>query len=117
MSPVSYRGHRALSDDLIARGARLAALDREEPGAPARALGSGADAVIDSIAYMADHADQLLEIEPSVGSFVVISSSSVYRDPAGPTPDETRKSGLSDFSAEDALLERRPTPAFAAKTT
>jgi hypothetical protein len=82
-----------------------------------RALGSGADAVIDTVAYTADDADRLLEIEPSVGSFVVISSSSVDCDPAGRTPDEARKSGLPDFSAEDALLERRPTSAFAAKTT
>ena len=65
----------------------------------------------------------MLEIEPSVSAFVVISSSSVDRDPAGRTLDEARKSGLSDFpsprkyAAEEALLERRPTPAFAAKTT
>ena len=30
---VSHRGHRALSDDLIARAARLAVLDRKQPGA------------------------------------------------------------------------------------
>jgi hypothetical protein len=47
----------------------------------AGALGSGADAFIDTIAYAADHASQLPEIEPGVGSFVVISSSSVYRGP------------------------------------
>ena len=88
-----------------------------------RALGSGADAVIDTVAYTADDADRLLEIEPSVGSFVVISSSSVDRDPAGRALDEARKSGFPDFpsplkyAAEDALLERRPTSAFAAKTT
>jgi uncharacterized protein YbjT (DUF2867 family) len=35
---VSHRGHRALSDDLIARGARLAVLDRDQPGALAGAL-------------------------------------------------------------------------------
>ena len=95
---VSHRGHRALSDDLIARGAKLAVLDREEPGALASALGSGADAVIDTIAYTANHADQLLEIEPSVGSFIVISSSSVYRDPAGRTLDEARKGEFSGLS-------------------
>jgi hypothetical protein len=76
---VSHRGHRALSDDLIARGARLAVLDREQPGALARALDSGAAAVIDTIAHTADDADQLLKIEPSVGSFVVISSSIATR--------------------------------------
>ena len=104
---VSHRGHRALSDDLIARGAKLAVLDREEPGALASALGSGADAVIDTIAYTAKHADQLLEIEPSVGSFIVISSSSVYRDPAGRTLDEARKGGFPDFPSP--LKETQPT--------
>jgi nucleoside-diphosphate-sugar epimerase len=104
---VSHRGHRALSDDLIARGARLAVLDREQPGALAGALGSGADAVIDTIAYAADHANQLLEIEPGVGSFVVISSSSVYRDPAGRTLDKARKGGFPDFPSP--LKETQPT--------
>src|SRR3981081_61054 len=104
---VSHRGHRALSDDLIARGAKLAVLDREEPGALASALGSGADAVIDTIAYTANHADQLLEIEPSVGSFIVISSSSVYRDPAGRTLDEARK---GEFSGLFAVSPVNPPP-------
>jgi nucleoside-diphosphate-sugar epimerase len=104
---VSHRGHRALSDDLIARGARLAVLDREQPGALAGALGSGADAVIDTIAYAADHANQLLEIEPGVGSFVVISSSSVYRDPTGRTLDKARKGGFPDFPSP--LKETQPT--------
>jgi nucleoside-diphosphate-sugar epimerase len=82
-------------------------LDREQPGALAGALGSGADAVIDTIAYAADHANQLLEIEPGVGSFVVISSSSVYRDPAGRTLDKARKGGFPDFPSP--LKETQPT--------
>jgi len=94
---LSHRGHRALSDDLIARGAKLVVVDREEPGALIGALGSGADAVIDAIAFTAKHADQLLEIEPSVGSFIVISSSSVYRDLEGRTLDEARKAGFPYF--------------------
>jgi len=104
---LSHRGHRALSDDLIARGAKLVVLDREEPGALIGALGSGADAVIDAIAFTAKHADQLLEIEPSVGSFIVISSSSVYRDLEGRTLDEARKAGFPDFPSP--LKETQPT--------
>lgn len=104
---VSYRGHRILSEDLIARGVKLAVLDREAPDALANALGSGADAVIDTIAYTAKHADQLLEIEPNIGSFIVISSSSVYRDPAGRTLDEARKGGFPDFPSP--LKESQPT--------
>ena len=103
-------GHRALSDDLIARGARLAVLDREQPGALASALASGADAVIDTIAYTADHADQLLEIAPSVGSFIVISSSSVYLDPAGRTLDEARKGGFPDLPSPHKETRPRSTP-------
>jgi nucleoside-diphosphate-sugar epimerase len=83
-------------------------LDREQPGALAGALGgSSADAVIDTIAYAADHANQLLEIEPGVGSFVVISSSSVYRDPTGRTLDKARKGGFPDFPSP--LKETQPT--------
>jgi nucleoside-diphosphate-sugar epimerase len=49
----------------------------------------------------------LLEIEQDVGSFVVISSSSVYRDGAGRTLDEAAKRGFPDFPTP--LKESQPT--------
>jgi hypothetical protein len=48
----------------------------------------------------------LLEIEPSVGAFVVISSSSVDRDPAGRALDEARKSGFPDFRRRSSMLPK-----------
>ncbi|MDR2674988.1 MAG: NAD(P)H-binding protein [Opitutaceae bacterium] len=48
---LSSRGRRTLPCDLPARGADIVTLDREQPGALARALEKGADAVIDTIAF------------------------------------------------------------------
>ncbi|CAN7627369.1 NAD-dependent epimerase/dehydratase family protein [Bosea sp. LjRoot9] len=104
---LSHRGHRLLPEEMAARGAKLAVLDRDEPGALARALAAGADAVIDTIAYSDVHADQLLEIERATGAFVVISSCSVYRDAAGRTLDEARTGGFPDLPL--AMSEDQPT--------
>lgn len=82
-------------------------LDRDEPGALARALAAGADAVIDTIAYTDAHADQLLEIERSAGAFVVISSCSVYRDAAGRTLDEACTGGFPNLPLP--MTEDQPT--------
>ncbi len=94
---LASRGMRAQADDLVARGAAIATLDREEPGAMARALEEGADALIDTVAYSDAHADQLLEVERDLGSLVVISSASVYRDDAGRTLDEADQTGFPHF--------------------
>jgi nucleoside-diphosphate-sugar epimerase len=72
-------------------------LDRSEPGALARAVGRGYDAVIDTVAYEEGHGAQLAEIAGDVGAFVVISSASVYRDAAGRTLDEARQTGFPEF--------------------
>ncbi|WP_160011361.1 NAD-dependent epimerase/dehydratase family protein [Rhizobium sp. 18055] len=104
---LSSRGMRPGAAGLVARGARMVVLDREEPGALVTALSGGADAVIDTVAYGKAHADQLLEAESDVGAFVVISSSSVYRDYAGRTLDEAAKGGFPDFPAP--IRETQPT--------
>ena len=85
---LAHRGSHALSDNLVKLGAGQVALDREIPGALARALGSGVDALIDVTAYNQDHARQLLDVEGALGALVVISSSSVYRDDKSRTLDE-----------------------------
>jgi len=82
-------------------------LDRDELGTLSRAVGSGADAVIDTVAYTDVHANQLLEIESSVGAIVGISSSSVYRDEVGRTLDEARTGGFPDMPLP--LTEAHPT--------
>lgn len=94
---LSHRGRRPHDRALAARGASLVLMDRDQPRALAAALTAGADAVIDTVAFTATHADQLLELESNVGSIVVISSASVYRDHAGRTLDEAGQNGFPDF--------------------
>lgn len=69
-------------------GAKSVCVDRNEAGALRAAIADGADALIDAIAFDAEHAEQLLEVQDAVGQFVVISSASVYRDHLGRTLDE-----------------------------
>ncbi|HEY2482218.1 MAG TPA: NAD-dependent epimerase/dehydratase family protein [Caulobacteraceae bacterium] len=93
---LAQRTAARLADDL-ARQLEVVAMDREAPGALARALGGGADAVIDTVAFDEAHARQLLGIAADVGAFVVISSGSVYCDAAGRTLDEAAEGGFPDF--------------------
>ena len=62
--------------------------------ARSRALGSGADALVDALAYDEIHARQLIDIQGVVGSLIVVSSSSVYRDRRGRTLDEAQRQAL-----------------------
>ena len=104
---VAHRGVRPLPNDLVERGARLIILDREQPGELAQALKSGVDALIDIVAFHSDHARQLIELQHNVGTFVVISSSSVYRDGLGKTLDEARQNGFPDLPV--SIPETQPT--------
>jgi nucleoside-diphosphate-sugar epimerase len=90
-------------------------LDRDEPGALARAVGGGVDALIDVVAYDDVHARQLLQLE--VGALVVISSASVYRDVAGRTLDEARQTGFPDFPVPIAEDQPTVTPGPATYST
>lgn len=83
---IADRGGRPLPSGL--EEAQRPRLDREEPGALAAALGSGADLVVDAVAYDRSHALQLVEVSSQVGCLVAISSASVYTDLAGRTLDE-----------------------------
>jgi nucleoside-diphosphate-sugar epimerase len=96
-----------IPDEAMSFGAKAVALDRDQPGALAQAIGAGADAVIDAVAYDETHANQLIDVEASVGQFVVISSSSVYRDETGRTLDEARENGFPEFL--DGITEDQPT--------
>jgi nucleoside-diphosphate-sugar epimerase len=59
------------------------ALDREEPGALAAAVGDGCEVLVDCVAYGAEHARQLTALSGRVGSAVVVSSAAVYTDGRG----------------------------------
>jgi nucleoside-diphosphate-sugar epimerase len=104
---VSHRGDRPAPDDLVARGAKVVALDRDDPGQLSRVLGAGADALIDTTAYNRDHGGQLIAVQDRVGGFVVISSASVYRDDLGRTLDEAAQNGFPELP--DPIPETYPT--------
>ena len=93
--------------DLIALGANSIRIDRNEPGALRSCVGSGADAVIDTIAYDENHARQLLEIQDVVGQFSVISTASVYAEFPVPVPETqaTTLAGPQDYSTNKVALE------------
>ncbi len=82
-------------------------LDRDNPADLARALGSGADALIDTTAYRRDHGSQLIAVQGSVGCFVVVSSASVYRDDLGRTLDEASQNGFPELP--NPIPETQPT--------
>jgi nucleoside-diphosphate-sugar epimerase len=94
---VAHRGIHPLPSDLVERGAKVVIFDREKPGELAQALSSGADALVDMVAFHSDHARQLIEVQHNVGTFVVVSSSSVYRDARGRTLDEAPQNGFPDL--------------------
>jgi nucleoside-diphosphate-sugar epimerase len=104
---VFHRGNRPLPNDLIERGAKIVILDREKPGELAQAVKPGVDALIDTIAFRPEHAHQLLEVQHNVGTFVVISSSSVYRGALGRTLDEAFQNGFPDLPVP--IPETHPT--------
>jgi nucleoside-diphosphate-sugar epimerase len=104
---VGARGHRGVPGDLIDRGLGIVAVDREDTRDLARALGEGADALIDIAAYGAAHARQLLDLQNCVGALVVVSSSSVYRDAAGRTLDEAGQNGFPQLP--DPIGEQQAT--------
>ena len=91
---VASRGERPVSDELRDQ-ARIVQLDREDDEALRSALGDGMDVLVDFVAFGASHAKQLLAHAGSIGSLIVLSSSSVYADEKGRTLDEA--TGPADF--------------------
>lgn len=92
--------------ELAERDAAGASLDRTKPGALARALGGGADLLLDATAYDAEAADQLLAIQADIGHLVAVSSASVYRDAAGRTLDKALTSGFPELP--ERVTEEHP---------
>lgn len=90
-------------------GVRFVSADRRESGALWRAVGDGADALIDITAYDAQDGRQLLDLQHDVGAMVVVSSSSVYRDAQGRTLDEAATNGFPELP--DPVTEDQPTVA------
>jgi nucleoside-diphosphate-sugar epimerase len=63
-------------------------VDRADTNALRQALGTGADVLVDFVAFEREHAEQLVALKELVGSLVVISTASVYADQEGRTFDE-----------------------------
>ena len=105
---LAQRHGARLPGDLAAR-VDMVALDRDEPGAVARAVGGGVDALIDTVAFDADHARQLLGVLGDVGALVVISTGSVCCDGEGRTLDEAAETGFPRFPVP--ITEDQPTTA------
>jgi nucleoside-diphosphate-sugar epimerase len=103
---LAQRHAARLPADLTAQ-ARLVTSDRDEPGAVARAVAGGVDALIDTIAFDERQARQLLDIEADVGALVVISTGSVCCDAEGRTLDEAAQSGFPRFPVP--ITEDQPT--------
>jgi nucleoside-diphosphate-sugar epimerase len=80
-----------LPDGLEELGVEAVAADRADDAQLRAALGSGADVVLDTVAYTREHGEQLNALAGLVGSLVVISSASVYADDEGRALD-----GVSD---------------------
>jgi nucleoside-diphosphate-sugar epimerase len=105
---LAQRQAARLPEDLAAQ-VELIAIDRDQPGAVAKAVGDGVDALVDTIAFDDAHARQLLEVEADVGAFVVISTGSVCRDDEGRTLDEAAQTGFPRFPVP--ITEDQPTTA------
>ena len=86
---------------------RHVVLDRSLPNALGKALGSGADLLLDCISMTASDAEELLSVQESVGQIIATSSASVYRDHEGRTFDEASDTGFPRYPVP--IDESQPT--------
>jgi nucleoside-diphosphate-sugar epimerase len=111
-----------LPDGLAELGVQAAAADRADDAQLRAAIGSGADVVLDTVAFTQEHGEQLNGLAGLVGSLVVISSASVYADDEGraldgvsdppqmpvplPETQRTAEPGDETYSTQKAALEQ-----------
>jgi nucleoside-diphosphate-sugar epimerase len=112
----------SLPDGLAELGVQAVAADRADDAQLQAAIGSGADVVLDTVAFTREHGEQLNGLAGLVGSLVVISSASVYADDEGraldgesepphlPVPiletQRTAPPGDANYSTRKAQLEQ-----------
>jgi nucleoside-diphosphate-sugar epimerase len=82
-------------------------VDRADTAALERALGSGADVLVDFVAFEQDHAEQLLSLRGLVRSLVVLSSAAVYFEAEGARPEPPGADSFPRLAVP--LSERSPT--------
>jgi nucleoside-diphosphate-sugar epimerase len=68
--------------------------DRSNFGQLERAVGSGADLLIDTVAFDAPDSEQLIRLQDRLGAIAVVSSASVYCDQKRRTLDEASANGF-----------------------
>lgn len=93
---IATRGRHPLPPSVADRVVPLV-IDHDLPDGIASAIGHGADAVIDTIAYNEADASRLLASWSSVGAYVVISSASVYADADGRSLDRSQGRGFPEL--------------------
>ena len=65
---ISHRGSSKIPVSLIEKDVTVVKVSREEAGELSRALGYGTDVLIDTAAYDANHAQQLLDVQSNVSN-------------------------------------------------
>ena len=71
-------------------GVRWSVLARDEAGSLNDVVAPGTDVVVDITSFTPAHAEQLVALGDRVGSAIVISTLSVYSDPAGRSLEEAK---------------------------
>jgi nucleoside-diphosphate-sugar epimerase len=109
---IASRGERE-----VPPGVEHVQLDRADGDALRRALGAGADVLVDFVAFEPEHAEQLLSLRDLVRSVVVLSSAAVYfpedgsqlRWPQSPISERapTAPAGPESYATKKAAIERR----------
>ncbi len=77
------RSRERFPAELVQAGVTFVESDRYELDDLNKAIGGGADLVVDCLCYTADHARTILSYEGDLGSAVMISSKAVYVDDRG----------------------------------
>jgi nucleoside-diphosphate-sugar epimerase len=111
-----------LPEGLAELGVESVVADRADDAQLRAALGAGADAVLDTVAFTREHGEQLNGLAGLAGSLIVISSASVYADDEGraldgegeppdlPVPiletQRTAEPGDANYSTRKAELEQ-----------
>ena len=106
---VAYRSANAAQDFAVA-GVSVVSLDRDDRDALASWLSSGADVLVDTVAFTQAHAQQLLTFQDAVGMLCVISSASVYCDDQGRSLDEAGSTGFPQLPCPIAEDNRTVAP-------
>ncbi|GHI97020.1 reductase [Streptomyces olivaceus] len=90
---------------------RVVRADREDDAALSAAVGEGCDVLVDTVAFGAGHARQLVSLAGRVGSAVVISTLSVYEDDRGRSFDtQTEPDGFPHYPVPLTEAQRTVRP-------